>query len=138
MATNGNAPTSRPLIAVVDDDAAVRNSLQFSLEVEGFRVRTYPNAKSLLSNELDSECSCLIVDQNMPGMTGLSLLAALRERGIATPAILICGHVTAMLRNEADRVRVPLVEKPFLGGGLLDQVRAAIAGKGREGVTGRP
>jgi two-component system, LuxR family, response regulator FixJ len=133
MAIDGNAPNSRPMVVVVDDDAAVRNSLQFSLEVEGFRVRTYPSAKSLLSNELDSECSCLIVDQNMPGMTGLALLAALRERGVATPAILICGHVTAMLRNAAERAHIPLVEKPFLGNGLLDQVRAAVAGKGREG-----
>jgi len=71
--------------------------------------------------------SCLIVDQNMPGMSGLKLLAALRKRGVRTPAILVSGRVTAALTDEAARSGVPVVEKPFLGNVLVDRIRAAIA-----------
>ena len=62
----------------------------------------------------------------MPGMSGLNLLAALRKRGVSTPAILISGHVTAALQDEAARGGLPVVEKPFLGNVLLDCIRAAI------------
>jgi FixJ family two-component response regulator len=120
-------PVSGPAIIVVDDDAAVRGSLKFSLEIEGFLVRTYPNADALLKAEPDAQCACLIVDQNMPGMTGLQLVATLRSRGNAAPAILVCGHTSAMLRHEAAQASVPVVEKPFLGNVLIEQIRSAIA-----------
>jgi FixJ family two-component response regulator len=119
------APTS-PEIVVVDDDAAVRNSLKFSLEIEGFAVRTYASPSEVLSGATPPAGACLVVDQNMPGMSGLSLLAALRRRGVQTPAILVSAHVTASLRDEAARAGLPVVEKPFLGNVLLDGIRAAI------------
>ena len=82
---------SHPIIAVVDDDAAVRNSLKFSLEIEGFAVRTYASGEELLGSRGLSDCQCLIVDQDMPRMTGLELVAALREQGVKVPALLISG-----------------------------------------------
>lgn len=120
-----------PVIVVIDDDAAVRHSLKFSLEIEGFTVRTYANPHEVLGAASFPDSSCLIVDQNMPGMSGLNLLAILRRRGILVPAILISGHVTAALRDEAARGNVPLIEKPFLGDTLINQIRAAIAPNGR-------
>ena len=71
--------TSKSLIFVVDDDAAVRNSLKFSLEVDGFAVRTYAGAEELLGADDLAESHCLIVDQDMPRVTGLELVAALRN-----------------------------------------------------------
>lgn len=116
-----------PVIVVVDDDAAVRHSLKFSLEIEGFSVRTYASPREALgAGELPGS-ACLIVDQNMPGMTGLALLAMLRRRGVLAPAILISAHVTPALKDEAARGGIPLVEKPFLGESLVNEIRAAIA-----------
>jgi FixJ family two-component response regulator len=115
-----------PTIVVVDDDAAVRNSLKFSLEIEGFSVRTYASPREVLSSEALLPVSCLIVDQNMPGMSGLNLLATLRQRGDHTPAILVSAHATATLRDEAAHRGVTVVEKPFMGNVLVDRIRAVI------------
>ena len=115
------------VIVVVDDDAGVRNSLKFSLEIEGYSVFTYSSANEVLNAANLPASSCLIVDQNMPGTSGLRLLAALRKRGVLTPAILVSGRVTASLADEAARDGVPVVEKPFLGNVLVDCIRATIA-----------
>jgi len=120
---------SNPLIIVVDDDAAVRNSLKFSLEVDGFAVRTCASAEELLRMGELRACQCLITDQNMPGTTGLELVAVLRKQGIEVPAILISGHVTTALTRHASGAGVPVVEKPFLGQKLIELIRAAIGSK---------
>ena len=66
------------LVIIVEDDRAVRDSLKFSLEVEGFAVRAYPDAEHLLAEERLPDFDCLIVDQNMPRMNGLDLISSLR------------------------------------------------------------
>jgi len=114
-----------PLVVVVDDDAAVRHSLKFSLEIEGFAVRAYAGAEELLRSRDLNTCQCLVVDQDMPRMTGLDLVASLRNEGIQVPAILISGHVTPVLRRRALDVGIAVVEKPFLGNGLIELIRAA-------------
>src|SRR5258705_11904509 len=70
------------VVGIVDDDPAVRNSLKFSLEIDGFVVRTYGNADELLSDAQLSQFNCLVVDQHMPGTSGLDLAAELRHRQI--------------------------------------------------------
>jgi len=79
-------------ILIVEDDRAVRESLKFSLVIEGFAVRAYADAEHLLAEPRLPRFDCLIVDQNMPGMNGLDLVSALRARHIETPAILITSH----------------------------------------------
>jgi len=59
------------IMLVVDDDAAVRSSLKFILEVEGFYVRVYASAEELLKEESLPDPGCLVVDYHMPGMNGL-------------------------------------------------------------------
>jgi|SRR5260370_26899205 FixJ family two-component response regulator len=88
-----------PVVIVIDDDPAVRNSLKFSLEIEGYTVRAYPDAYELL-NETDLPAnSCLLIDYYMPAMNGLELLARLRDRGVfqrwSSPAIRIANCVSA-------------------------------------------
>ena len=117
--------TPHPVIIVVDDDMAVRNSLKFSLEIEGFSVRTFAGPNELLGAAEIPAGACLVVDQNMPGMSGLNLLAMLRRRGVQTPAILMSAHMSATLKEEATRGGFSVVEKPFLGNALLDGIRAA-------------
>jgi two-component system response regulator FixJ len=119
-----------PIVIVVDDDAAVRNSLKFSLEIEGFSVRTYASPNELLGLAEIPASACLVVDQNMPGMSGLNLLAALRRRGVRTPAVLMSAQLGAALKDEAARGGFLMVEKPFLGNALLDLIRAAMASDG--------
>jgi two-component system response regulator FixJ len=113
-----------PLVIVVDDDMAVRNSLKFSLEIEGFAVRAYAGGSELLNDgQLPPEGGCLVVDQTMPGMNGLDLVAQLRSRHFMVPAILITSHPSAALRARAAKAGVPIVEKPFLGTTLIDRIR---------------
>lgn len=114
------------LVVVVDDDDAARDSLKFSLVVEGFAVRTYPDAEHYLAEAHLPDCDCLIIDQHMPGMSGLDLISSLRVRKIETPAILITGHPNSSLRDRAAAAGVPLVEKPFLNSALMDAVRHSV------------
>jgi hypothetical protein len=75
---------SRQIIAVVDDDAAVRASLKFSLEIDGFAVCTYASADELLNADGVVACQCLVVDQDMPDKTGLELEWS-RDCGFVSP-----------------------------------------------------
>jgi FixJ family two-component response regulator len=120
-----------PVVVVVDDDAAVRNSLKFSLEIEGFSVHTFASPNEVLAVAEFPPGSCLVVDQNMRGMSGLNLLTALRRRGVWAPAILMCGQLSAPLKDEAARGGFFVVEKPFLGNSLPDRIRAAMASGAR-------
>jgi FixJ family two-component response regulator len=117
---------SPPIIVVVDDDAAVRSSLKFTLEIDGFAVRTYASAEELLKSGHLDDFQCLVVDQDMPRMTGLELVAVLRKQGLTVPALLVSGHMTPAVTRQASAAGIPTVEKPFLGNGLIDSIRAAI------------
>lgn len=119
--------TANPLVIVVDDDAAVRGSLKFALEIEGFAVRTYAHIDELMGDPALSDCICFIIDQKLSGTNGLDVVAALRRRHIATPTILITSHPTGILLVSAARAGIPIVEKPLLGNALIDCVRAALA-----------
>ncbi len=118
--------SNRPIIAVVDDDAAVRNSLKFSLEIDGFSIRTYACAEELLGSGNLDNFQCLVVDQDMPRMTGLELVTALRAQGVKVPAVLIIGRLMPAVTRQASIAGIPVVEKPFLGNGLIDSIRAAL------------
>jgi len=126
MTTSPEPSSSRPLVIVVDDDGAVRNSLKFSLEIEGFAVRTYSDGQELLNRGDASAGSCLIIDHNLPGISGLETIARLREEHVNVPAILITSHPTLATTQNARQAHVPIVEKPFLENALIDEVRAAL------------
>ena len=114
------------MVLVVDDDPAVRNSLQFSLQIEGFRVRAYANGMELLGDPDLPTCGCLVVDQTMPGMTGLDVVACLRARHVALPAILITTNPSGMLRQRAADAGIRVIEKPLLGDALSRGIREAL------------
>ena len=125
-AMNKPSATRGSLVIVVDDDAAVRNSLKFSLEVEGFDVRLYSDGAALLrATDLD-DCDCLVIDQSMPGLSGLETVRQLRKRRVSVPVILITGHATPALSASAVRFGMNIVEKPLFGNGLIDGIRAII------------
>jgi FixJ family two-component response regulator len=81
----------------------------------------------LLNERTLSDCICLVVDQKMPGIAGLDLIAELRDRDVTAPAILITSYPNAGLARRAAGVNVPIVEKPLLNDALLDLIRNACA-----------
>jgi len=117
------AQNNRVLVLVVEDDLAVRSSLAFSLEIEGFKVRSYATGEELLDVASLDGCDCFVVDQKLPGLSGLDLIAKLRDRHVDAPAILITSNPSAALCRQAEKARVPIVEKPLLGNVLLDRIR---------------
>lgn len=119
---------SRPVILIVDDDPAVRSSLQFALELDGYEVRLRSNASEVLDGEDFSDVACLVIDVRLPGMSGLDLLAELRRRSVTIPAVLITSDPPLMVRERARREGVPIVEKPLLGNALSEGIRHAVAG----------
>lgn len=114
------------LVVIVEDDSAVRDSLKFTLVVEGFAVRSFSDAHQLLAEPQLPNPDCLIVDQNMPGMKGLDLISELRARKVKAPAILITSHPNSSVRDQAAAAGVPIIEKPFLNSALLDGVRRTV------------
>jgi FixJ family two-component response regulator len=127
MMSHHEATFATPVIVVVDDDAAVRGSLKFALEIEGFAVRTYPKGADLLDDLRLADCACFIIDQKLPGMNGLDVVAELRKGHIAAPVILITSAPNIVVQQRAAQAGVPIVEKPLLGNALIDRVRDAIA-----------
>ena len=117
---------SKPVILVIDDDPAVRSSLKFALEIEGFSVRLYPTGAELLDEKDMPESGCLVADFHLPGMNGLDVLARLRERDIKWPAILITTHPSVAVRDRAALAGVRLIEKPLLSDSLFQSIRAAL------------
>jgi two-component system, LuxR family, response regulator FixJ len=120
MEEKASLPERCATVIVVDDDSAVRSSLKFSLELEGFAVLAYSCAGDLLDSADPPNCSCLVIDQNLPGMTGLDLIAKLRERRIAAPAILITSHPGGAVINRAKQDRIRIIERPLLNNSLID------------------
>jgi FixJ family two-component response regulator len=119
-----------PVVLVVDDDPAVLNSLKFSLQIEGFHVRAYANGMELLEDPDLPAVGCLVVDQTMPGMAGLDVVASLRARHVLLPAILITTNPSGMLRRRAAEAGIRVIEKPLLGDALTRGIHEALAHNG--------
>jgi FixJ family two-component response regulator len=120
--------TLRGPVIVVDDDAAVRKSLKFALELEGLDVRLYGSGGELLAEADLPASGCLVVDFHMPGLDGIALLKRLRGSRVALPAILITGKATEDMRGRADRAGYrEVLEKPLEDNALLESIRCALA-----------
>ncbi len=114
------------LIHLVDDDEAIRRSAGFMLKTSGFRVRTYELGDALLKEGPNLERGCILLDIRMPGMDGLEVQQALRERGIALPVIIMTGHGDVTLAVQAMKAgAVDFIEKPFEKAVLLDAIEQA-------------
>jgi FixJ family two-component response regulator len=100
------------VIAIVDDDLAVLDSLKFLLEVMGYNVATYASAQAFLENRL-SRPACMIVDQHMPRMTGLELAQKLHDEKAGIPLLLITGSPSPAIVARATLLGIEnVLEKP--------------------------
>lgn len=120
--------TSRaPLICVVDDDEAMRDSLRWLLESEGYRVAVYPTAERFLAGSVSDQVSCLLLDVRMPGLSGLELQQELNRRGVSFPVIFITGHGDVpMAVNALKSGAFHFIEKPFNDTQLLKLIGRAL------------
>jgi two-component system response regulator FixJ len=113
------------LVHVVDDDEAVRDSLGFLLQTAGFDVRTYDSGATFLEAKADG--GCVVTDVRMPGMTGMELVARLREAGSNLPIIVMTGHGDVPMAVEAMKAGVhDFIEKPFDDEAMIRAIEAAL------------
>jgi two-component system response regulator FixJ len=116
-----------PVVHIVDDDEAVRQSLAFLLGSAGHAVRLYDSATAFLTGLSSVKGGCLITDIRMPEMTGIELLHQLKAKACGLPAIVITGHGDVPLAVEAMKAgAVDFIEKPFDDQAILSAVQAAL------------
>lgn len=121
------AQETRGVVHVVDDDAAMRDSLAFLLEEAGLATRLYEGPGELLAQADALEPGCILTDVRMPEMSGLDLIRKLRERGVRDPVLVMTGHADVPLAIEAMRLGVAdFIEKPFDDEQLVGSLQAAL------------
>ena len=124
----GNGLAWRPRVLVVEDDDAIRRSLQLLLRSRGFDVRAYASPSFALADKENRTAVCLISDLLLPGMDGIMLLADLRLEGWSGAAILISGYLDADRANQAASAGFDAVlEKPVRDSRLVSTLNDLIA-----------
>jgi len=116
-----------PVVFVVDDDEAVRDSLQMLLESVDLRCETYASATEFLDGHNPDQHSCLVADIRMPGMSGLDLQEALNKRASTIPILFITGHGDVPMAVDAMKSgALDFIQKPFRDQDLLDRIHQAL------------
>ena len=117
-----------PVVHVIDDDEAARQSLAFLLDCAGLSVRSYESAAAFLEAVPTMEHGCIITDVRMPGLSGVELIGRLKALAVADPVIVITGHADVPLAIQAMKSGVAdFLEKPFSDDAILGAVRSALA-----------
>jgi two-component system response regulator FixJ len=115
------------LVHLVDDDEAIRRSVGFMLKTSGFNVRTYDSGLQLIKAAAGLETGCILLDIRMPGMDGLEVQKALRDKGVTLPVIIMTGHGDVSLAVQAMKAgAVDFIEKPFEKAVLLSGIEHAM------------
>jgi RNA polymerase sigma factor (sigma-70 family) len=118
---------SAPLIYVLDDDAAIRTSLERLMRSVGLEARSFPSAAEFLRQSREDRPSCLVVDVRMPGLSGLDLQETLTASGWTAPIIFISGHGTVPISVRAMKAgAVNFLQKPFEDQEILDSIHQAV------------
>lgn len=122
-----------PTVFIVDDDDAVRDSLEDLVDSVGLKAEIFASAQEFLAAYDPLRAGCLVLDIRMPGMSGLELQEKLGERQAVLPIIFITGHGDIPMAVEAmRRGAVDFIQKPFRDQDLLDRINSALAqGVGR-------
>jgi len=115
------------IVHLIDDDAAVRQSLAFLLTSSGFAVRAHVSASAFMETLDRLQPGCIVTDIRMPGISGLELQRLLKARQVQLPVIVMTGHGDIALAVEAMKAgAVDFIEKPFSDETLLAAIRIAI------------
>ena len=116
-----------PLISIIDDDEAIRRSLDDLIRSAGLRARVFSSAEAFLQSNQMSEIDCLILDLCLPGMSGLELQRQLAEDNFDLPIILMTAHENGDQRRQAvEAGAVAFLNKPFEEADLLNAIDIAL------------
>jgi FixJ family two-component response regulator len=122
---NGNA--GRATVAIVEDDAALREALLDLLQSVGLQVKTYATAMELLVTPLPTGPSCFVLDVRLPGLSGLDLQARLVQANVRIPIVFMTGHADVPMTVKAMKAGAfDFLAKPFREQEMLDAVAGAI------------
>jgi len=114
-------------VCIVDDDAAVRDSLEWLIESVNLPVMTFANGMEFLDSNAPFEPGCVILDIRMPGLSGIDVFEDLQKRAATIPVIFLTGHGDVHLAVRAMKAGAfDFIEKPFNDQLLLDLVQKAI------------
>jgi len=117
------------LVYVIDDDPAMRDSLDFLLDAAGLKVRLFESAVSFLEALPELGPGCIVSDVRMPNLDGIELLKRLRETNKSLPIIIMTGHGDIPLAVEAMKLgAIDFIEKPFEDDRLIGTITAALSG----------
>ena len=118
----------KPIVYVVDDDSAVRDSLRMLLKSVGLDCQTFESATAFLDGFEVGHHACLVADIRMPGMSGLDLQTELNRRQVHLPLVFITGHGDVPMAVDAMKAgALDFIEKPFRDQDLLDRINQALA-----------
>ena len=114
-------------VHLVDDDEAIRRSASFMLRTSGYLVKTYASGVEFLGVVNDAVPGCVLLDVRMPKIDGLEVQAALKERGVLLPVVVMTGHGDINTAVEAMKLgAVDFIEKPFEKAVLLSAIEAGL------------
>lgn len=117
-----NAP-----VVVVDDDPSVRDALLLLLRLDGFEAQAFADGESFFESLQSSMPSCVILDLQLPGCSGLAVMQRLADMRFAPPVFVISGHSDIAMAVQAMKFgAVDFLEKPFSAGAMIDRVREAV------------
>ena len=120
--------TQEQTVFVVDDDAAVRDSIAELVESVGLQAECYPSALAFLDALQPQRPGCLVLDVRMADMSGLVLQERLNELGTTIPVIVLTGHGDVPMAVQAMRAgAADFIQKPYREQALLDSINAALA-----------
>ena len=117
-----------PVIYVIDDDEAVRQSIEFSMKTAGITVRGFESGQAFFEALPQIEHGCVVTDVRMPEITGIDILRKVSETKPDLPVIVITGHGDVPLAVEAMKLgAIDFLEKPFDDDLLIESVRQALS-----------
>ncbi|OQW55120.1 MAG: DNA-binding response regulator [Proteobacteria bacterium SG_bin9] len=114
-------------VAVVDDDVSVRDALALLLRMEGFTPHTFGDAETFVETVRRLAPSCIVLDLNLPGTSGLDVLRSLTALKISAPVIMMSGQSDIALAVEAmKKGALDFLEKPFVASAMIERIRDAV------------
>ena len=120
--------SKEPLVSVVDDDRSFRDSMRRLLKSRGYAVAVFPSAAEFLTSPKRDATACLVVDVQMPAMTGIELYKHLVEAGRVIPTILVTAYPDDSVRGQMRALGVQCyLRKPLEETELIDCIRSAFA-----------
>ena len=114
-------------VALVEDDASMSQALARILRLAGYQPATFVSAEALIRDGAGAEADCLVLDVQLPGMSGFELRDHLVQSGIAVPVIFITAYDNAEAQALAERANALYLTKPFKGKTLIDAVARVLA-----------